>query len=84
MKACALARRELATSTLETLAAIFPLCSPELLHQVAKNLGLDLSAQTPDVALLTQPLAMVVDALVAATTLRLQRLRVLWATVLPL
>jgi hypothetical protein len=40
---------------------------PELLHQVAKSLGLDLAAQTPLVALSTLPLARVLDALIAAS-----------------
>ena len=67
LKACAEARRELATSSLATLNAVFALCDPELLHQVAKDLGLDLAAQTPPVALSTLPLARVLDALIAAS-----------------
>ena len=46
---------------------VFALCDPELLHQVAKDLGLDLAAQTPPVALSTLPLARVLDALIAAS-----------------
>ena len=61
LKACAEARRELATSSLATLNAVFALCDPELLHQVAKSSGLDLAAQTPPVALSTLPLARVLD-----------------------
>ena len=46
LKACAEARRDLATSSLATLNTVVALCDPELLHQVAKDLGLDLAAQT--------------------------------------
>jgi hypothetical protein len=55
LKACAESRRDLATSSLATLNTVFALCDPELLHQVAKDLGLDLAAQTPPVALSTLP-----------------------------
>ena len=67
LKACAEARRDLATSSLATLNTVFALCDPELLHQVAKDLGLDLAAQTPPVALSTLPLARVLDAIIAAS-----------------
>ena len=67
LKACAEARRDLATSSLATLDTAFALCDPELLHQVAKDLGLDLAAQTPPVALSTLPLARVLDAIIAAS-----------------
>ena len=67
LKACAEARRDLATSSLATLNTVFALCEHELLHQVAKDLGLDLAAQTPPVALSTLPLARVLDAIIAAS-----------------
>ena len=51
----------------DCLRFVFALCDPELLHQVAKDLGLDLAAQTPPVALSTLPLARVLDALIAAS-----------------